>query len=119
MTAGIHNFTYDEGEHWARRVRYEDSSGEWQIFDETWTAAMKIRPLVEDPEMVSLTTETGGITLNPDGYIDLEINIALGAAITSEGVYDLFVYPPGDAEPDKVIRGKFRYNRSVTREDSP
>ena len=115
MAAGVHNFDYEEGEYWSRRVRYRNSDGTDVVFGEDWTARMSVRSLIEDSEfLIDMTTENGCIVLSEEGWIDLVISVEDGVGITTDGVYDLFLYPD-DGEADKVIKGIFRFKPSVTR----
>ena len=126
MLAGVYNITIEQGSTFGRLISLEqpdiaaDPTG--ATFEEYnlsgHTARMQIRRTVESTStMLSLTTENGGIVINP-GTPDNEIEIAISAAntatLTTDGVYDLEIINNGGAV-SKVIRGTITLIPEVTR----
>ena len=131
MIAGEYNITIEQGSTFGRLISIEqpdltaDPNG--SIFEnyslEGHTARMQIRRTVESSTvMLSLTTENGGISVNPNltgdngrnNEISLSITDQQSAALTTSGVYDLEIISGGGAV-SKVIRGKIVLIEEVTR----
>jgi len=126
MLAGVYNITIEQGSTFGRLISLEqpdiaaDPTG--ATFEEYnlsgHTARMQIRRTVESTStMLSLTTENGGIVINPgtpDNEIEIVISAANTATLTTDGVYDLEIINNGGAV-SKVIRGTITLIPEVTR----
>jgi len=126
MIAGTYNMTIEQGSTFGRLISVEqpdlatDPTG--ATFEpfllNGYTARMQIRRNVDSSTaMLSLTTENGGITINPgteDNEIKLSITATNTALLTSDGVYDLEIIDPL-GEVSKVIRGTVTVIPEVTR----
>ncbi len=128
MLAGTYNMLAEQGSTLYRVLSLEypdlvnDPSGEtylaWDLDD--YTARMQVRRLITDAEfMIELTTENGGIDIEPlgeAGRIDLNMTAAQTAALDSDGVYDLEIIDTGaTGTVSKVIKGTFTLVPEVTR----
>jgi len=130
MLAGIYNITIEQGSTFGRLIAIQqpdeaDPTGEtFENYSlEGHTARMHIRRTVESSTiMLSLTTENGGITVNPNlsdnnnknNELSLSITAEQSAALTTGGVYDLEIISGGGAV-SKVIRGEIVLIPEVTR----
>ena len=126
MIAGVYNMTIEQGSTFTRLISVEqpdlvaDPNG--GIFVPyllvAHTARMQIRRTVESTTaMLSLTTENGGIDINPgtpENEILLSITAANTATLTSDGVYDLEIIS-NSGTISKVIRGSVTVIPEVTR----
>lgn len=131
MIAGIYNMTIEQGSTFGRLISVEqpdltaDPGG--TIFENLelagFTARMHIRRTIDTTTpMITLTTENGRITINPNiagsptknNEISLSITAADTATITSSGVYDLEIISTGGTV-SKVIRGDVTLIPEVTR----
>ena len=131
MIAGIYNITIEQGSTFGRLISIEqpdivaDPNG--TIFENfelaAYTARMHIRRTIDtSTPMITLTTENGRITINPNiagsptknNEISLSITAADTATITTSGVYDLEIISPGGTV-SKVIRGDVTLIPEVTR----
>lgn len=121
MSAGTYNMTAEQGAAFSRVIRYEDAD-EQPVNLTGYTARMQVRrqPYSATP-LLELTTENDGITLGgATGEITLSISATTMAdAQAGECWYDLELLPAG-SEDDvvRLIEGKFRIKREVTREAS-
>lgn len=126
MIAGTYNMTIEQGSTFGRLISVEQPD---LVADPTgatfepfllngYTARMQIRRNVDSSTaMLSLTTENGGITINPgtaDNEIKLSVTAANTALLTSDGVYDLEIID-SLGEVSKVIRGTVTVIPEVTR----
>jgi hypothetical protein len=126
MIAGTYNMTIEQGSTFGRLISVEQPD---LVTDPTgatfepfllngYTARMQIRRNVDSSTaMLSLTTENGGITINPgteDNEIKLSITATNTALLTSDGVYDLEIID-SLGEVSKVIRGTVTVIPEVTR----
>lgn len=101
------------------------------MFDKVWTwspggvpmdftgckARMQVRPEYDSPTiLLDLTTENGGITLGPDGKIQLWVGATQTALIEWEsGVYDLEIeYAAGPDHVDRLLQGSISVSAEVT-----
>lgn len=126
MLAGVYNITIEQGSTFGRLISLEqpdlaaDPTGAtFEEYDLSGhTARMQIRRTVESTStMLSLTTENGGIVINPgtpDNEIEIVISAANTATLTTDGVYDLEIINNGGAV-SKVIRGTITLIPEVTR----
>ena len=126
MIAGVYNMTIEQGSTFTRLISVEqpdlvaDPNG--GIFVPyllvAYTARMQIRRTVESTTaMLSLTTENGGIDINPgtpENEILLSITAANTATLTSDGVYDLEIIS-NSGTISKVVRGSVTVIPEVTR----
>ncbi|MDA1012807.1 MAG: hypothetical protein O3C12_09130 [Proteobacteria bacterium] len=131
MLAGVYNITIEQGSTFGRLISVEqpdlaaDPTG--QTFEnyslESHTARMHIRRTVESSViMLALTTENGGIAVNPNlsgnngrnNELSLSITAEQTGALTTSGVYDLEIISAGNAV-SKVIRGDIVLIPEVTR----
>ena len=128
MLAGTYNMLAEQGSTLYRVISLEypdlanDPSGEtylkWDL--DGYTARMQVRRLIEDTNyMIEITTENGGIDVEPSGEagrIDLTMTAAQTAALDSDGVYDLEIIDTGaTGTVSKVIKGTFTLIPEVTR----
>ena len=128
MLAGTYNMLTEQGSTLYRVISLEypdlvnDPSGEtylkWDL--DGYTARMQVRRLIEDTNyMIEITTENGGIDVEPSGEagrIDLTMTAAQTAALESDGVYDLEIIDSGaTGTVSKVIKGTFTLIPEVTR----
>jgi hypothetical protein len=92
MTAGIYNFTIDQGAQYTTQIIWADSSG--NPIDLTgYTASMQLREQAAsaDPAALTLTSSNGGITITPvAGEMDILMTTAQTGALDARFyVYDL------------------------------
>lgn len=126
MIAGTYNMTIEQGSTFGRLISVEQPDLETDPTGATfepfllngYTARMQIRRNVDSSTaMLSLTTENGGITINPgtaDNEIKLSVTATNTALLTSDGVYDLEIID-SLGEVSKVIRGTVTVIPEVTR----
>lgn len=131
MIAGVYNMTIEQGSTFGRLISIEqpdlvaDPTGQtFENFDLAgFTARMHIRRTVDTASpMITLTTENGGIAINPNiagtptrnNEISLSISAADTATITTSGVYDLEIISSGGTV-SKVVRGDVTLIPEVTR----
>lgn len=116
MAAGVYNFTIEQGTTFRRTLTLKDSAGD-PINLTGYTARMQIRAEVESTTvLLSLTTSNGGISLGgAAGTIEWFISDTNTSAITSEGVYDLEIVNTATNEVTRVLKGKVRLDKEVTR----
>ena len=126
MIAGIYNITIEQGSTFLRLISIEtpdltaDPTG--ATFEDYvlsgHTARMQIRRTIEsDTAMISLTTENGGITINPgtaQNEIKLSITAANTATLLNSGVYDLEIID-SLGNVSKVLRGDVTVIPEVTK----
>ena len=126
MIAGEYNMTIEQGSTFTRLISIEEpdliADPNGSIFVPyllvLHTARMQIRRTIESSTvMISLTTENGGIDINPgtpENEILLSISAANTATLTSSGVYDLEIISNTGAI-SKVVRGTITLIPEVTR----
>ena len=130
MIAGVYNLTIEQGSTFGRLISVEqpdlvaDPTGQTFVNYSlvAHTARMQIRRTVDSAtSMISLTTENGRITINPNisgntknNEISLLITAADTATLTTSGVYDLEIISSGGTV-SKVIRGDVTLIPEVTR----
>ena len=126
MIAGIYNITIDQGSTFTRLISIEqpdlDTDPTGATFEpfvlSGYTARMQIRRTIESSTvMLSLTTENGGIDINPgaaENEIELSISATNTATLTTSGVYDLEIIN-GSNVVSKVVRGTVTLIQEVTR----
>ena len=130
MIAGVYNLTIEQGSTFGRLISVEqpdlvaDPTGQTFVNYSlvAHTARMQIRRTVDSAtSMISLTTENGRITINPNisgntknNEISLLITAADTATLTTSGVYDLEIISSSGTVL-KVIRGDVTLIPEVTR----
>lgn len=130
MIAGVYNITIEQGSTFGRLISVEqpdlvaDPTGQTFVNYSlvAHTARMQIRRTVDSAtSMISLTTENGRITINPNisgntknNEISLLITAADTATLTTSGVYDLEIIS-SSGTVSKVVRGDVTLIPEVTR----
>lgn len=115
MTAGIYNFTMDQGANWDLNVVYKDSDGN-PINLSGYTAAMQLRQNYNsDSAELTLTTANGGITIvGAQGKLVLHATAAqTGSLDAGFYVYDLEITSGGVVT--RIIQGQVTVAGEVTR----
>lgn len=131
MIAGVYNITIEQGSTFGRLISIEqpdlatDPTG--QTFENFnlagFTGRMQIRRTIDTTTpMISLTTENGRMTINPNiagtpsrnNEISLLITAADTATLTTSGVYDLEIVSVSGVV-SKIIRGDVTLIPEVTR----
>ena len=115
MTAGIYNFTIDQGSNWNLNVVYKDSTG--TVINLTgYTAAMQLRQNYNsDTAELTLNTSNGGIVITgAQGKLVLSATaIQTGALDAGFYVYDLEISSGGVVT--RLIQGQITVAGEVTR----
>ena len=130
MIAGVYNITIEQGSTFGRLISVEQPDLVTDPTGQTFvnyslvahTARMQIRRTVDSAtSMISLTTENGRITINPNisgntknNEISLLITAAYTATLTTSGVYDLEIIS-SSGTVSKVVRGDVTLIPEVTR----
>lgn len=116
MTAGVYNFTLEQGVTFRRQVTIYDANND-PVDLTDFTARMQIRPEVEsDTVIVYLTSANGGLTLGASaGTIDILINDTETSSVTTDGVYDIEIISGDTGDVTRVLKGKVRLDPEVTR----
>lgn len=130
MIAGVYNLTIEQGSTFGRLISVEQPDLVTDPTGQTFvnyslvahTARMQIRRTVDSAtSMISLTTENGRITINPNisgntknNEISLLITAADTATLTTSGVYDLEIIS-SSGTVSKVVRGDVTLIPEVTR----
>jgi len=118
MSTGKHNFTIKQGSTFRKPLQW--IAGGSPVDMTGWSARMQIRPEVDSEiVIVELTTENGGITIEPlEGKITLYISAESTAALSfEEAVYDIELEAP-DGFVTRIVEGKVKLSPEVTREGS-
>lgn len=115
MTAGIYNFTLDQGSDWDLNVVYKDANGD--VINLTgYTAAMQLRQNYNsDTADLTLSTSNGGITITgAQGKLVLHATAGqTGALDAGFYVYDLEITSGGVVT--RLIQGQVTVSGEVTR----
>jgi hypothetical protein len=115
MTAGIYNFTIDQGSNWNLNVIYKDSAG--AVINLTgYTAAMQLRQNYNsDTAELTLNTSNGGIVITgAQGKLFLSATAVQTAALDAGFyVYDLEISSGGVVT--RLIQGQITVAGEVTR----
>jgi hypothetical protein len=126
MRAGTYNFTCEQGSTFTRLVELEepdlvaDPTGETfvPIDISNHTARMQVRRTIDSTTfLVYLTTENGGLTINPadaDNQIVISMSDDVTASISTSGVYDLEIESP-EGVVSRILQGTFTLSPEVTR----
>lgn len=115
MTAGIYNFTMDQGSNWNLNVIYKDANGN-PINLTGYTAAMQLRQNYNsDTAVLTLSTSNGGITITGNlGKLFLSATAAqTGGLDAGFYVYDLEITSGGVVT--RIIQGQITVAGEVTR----
>ena len=115
MTAGLYNFTIDQGSNWNLNVIYKDDTG--AVINLTgYTAAMQLRQNYNSEEAdLTLNTSNGGIVITgAEGKLVLSATAAQTGALDSGNyVYDLEITSGGVVT--RIIQGQITVAGEVTR----
>lgn len=115
MSAGIYNFTMDQGATFNLEVLYKDAND--AVINLTgYTAKMQMRKAYDTSTAVlNLTTENGGITITGNlGKIAILATATQTAGIAAgEYVYDLEIY--SGSVVSRIIQGTVNLAAEVTR----
>jgi len=115
MTAGIYNFTIDQGAQYTTQIIWADSSGN-PIDLTSYTAAMQLRlqAASPNPSALDLTSSNGGITITPlAGEMDILMTSAQTGALDSGFyVYDLEIAL--GSVVTRIIQGQITVSAQVT-----
>lgn len=131
MRAGNYNITCEAGSTFRRTIEIEqpdlanDPTGQtYEDFDlQGYTARMQVRRTIESTAfLLELTTENGGLTINPADelnqiYIDVAASVTASLANnfnTVNAVYDLEIVN-GDGVVSRILQGTFTISPEVTR----
>jgi hypothetical protein len=131
MRAGNYNITCEAGATFRRTLEIEqpdlgtDPTGQtYEDFSlEGYTARMQVRRTIESTAfLLELTTENGGLTINPADelnqiYIDVAASVTASLANnfnTVNAVYDLEIIN-GDGIVSRMLQGTFIISPEVTR----
>lgn len=126
MRAGTYNFTCEQGSTFTRLIELEepdivaDPTGETYVPMNIagYTARMQVRRTLEsNTTLVYLTTENGGLTVNPtepENQLLISMSDSVTASITMSGVYDLEVISP-EGTVSRILQGVFTLSPEVTR----
>lgn len=131
MRAGNYNITCEAGSTFRRTLEIEqpdlvnDPTGQtYADFDlQGYTARMQVRRTIESTGfLLELTTENGGLTINPADeinqiYIDVAASVTASLASnfnTVNAVYDLEIVN-GDGVVSRILQGTFTISPEVTR----
>ena len=115
MTAGIYNFTIDQGAQYNTTIVYEDSSG--NPIDLTgYSAKMELREQSSSPNpaALTLTSPSGGIVITPlTGTLAITMTTAQTNALSARFyVYDLELTVGGVVS--RLIQGQITVYAQVT-----
>jgi len=115
MTAGLYNFTIDQGSNWNLNVIYKDANG--AVINLTgYTAAMQLRQNYNsDSAELTLTTSNGGIVITgAQGKLVLSATAAqTGGLDAGYYVYDLEIASGGVVT--RLFQGQITVAGEVTR----
>ena len=131
MIAGEYNITMEQGSTFARLISIEQPDLTADPTGQTFmnyslaahTARMQIRRTIDSATpMISLTTENGRLTINPNivansannNEIAMLVSAADTATLTTSGVYDLEIINTNGVV-SKIIRGNVTLISEVTR----
>ena len=115
MTAGLYNFTLDQGSDWDLNVIYQDANGD-PINLTGYTAAMQLRQNYNSETAdLTLTTSNGGIVITGAlGKLVLHATaVQTGLLESGNYVYDLEITSGGVVT--RIIQGQITVAGEVTR----
>jgi hypothetical protein len=116
MAAGTYNITIEQGATFTLGVRYLDSD-EDPIDLDGYSARMQIRPYAESDDVIVTidTGSNGGITIESDWQIDIEIDADTTETFNEYcGVYDLEI-ESANGVVTRLLQGKVTISPEVTR----
>lgn len=115
VTAGIYNFTCEQGATFSRTFTAYDADGD-PINLTGFSGRMQVRRTVDaSAVIISLTTANGRMSLGgATGVVTLTLTATETAAITESGVYDLELVSAGGTVT-RLLKGSFRLDKEVTR----
>lgn len=126
MRAGTYNFTCEQGSTFTRLIELEEPDLVADPTGNTFTpidingysARMQVRRTIDSTSyLVYLTTENGGLTINPadaDNQIVISMADEVTASISTSGVYDLEIESP-EGVVSRILQGVFTLSPEVTR----
>lgn len=127
MLAGKYNITCQQGSTLSRTLEIEqpdleaDPTGNtYEPYDLTGhSARMQVRRTIDSSSfLLELTTNNGGLTINPNSGIFNQILLHASASVTASvahsGVYDLEIISPSGIV-DRILEGEFILSPEVTR----
>lgn len=126
MRAGIYNITCEQGSTFSRILEIEqpdliaDPTGETFIpFNlENYSGRMQVRRTIDSSNiLVELTTENGGLEINPaeeTNVIRIYMDDSVTASINSSGVYDIEIEDVA-GNVSRILQGSFTLSPEVTR----
>jgi hypothetical protein len=126
MRAGTYNFTCEQGSTFTRLIELEepdlvsDPTGNTYapIDINNYSARMQVRRTIDSTTfLVYLTTENGGLNINPadaDNQIVISMSDEVTASISTSGVYDLEIESP-EGVVSRILQGTFTLSPEVTR----
>ena len=127
MRAGSYSFTCEQGTTFTRDIMIEqpdlltDPTGQtFEEFDLSgYEARMQVRRTTESTAfLVELTTDNGGLIVNPNGdetnLIRIYMSDAVTSSISNSGVYDLEIIS-GSGVVSRILQGTFTLSPQVTR----
>lgn len=127
MLAGKYNITCQQGSTLSRTLEIEqpdletDPTGNtYEPYDLTGhSARMQVRRTIDSSAfLLELTTDNGGLTINPNpgifNQILLHASASVTASVANSGVYDLEIVSPAGIV-DRILEGEFILSPEVTR----
>lgn len=127
MLAGKYNITCQQGSTLSRTLEIEqpdleaDPTGNtYEPYDLTGhSARMQVRRTIDSSAfLLELTTDNGGLTINPNpgifNQILLHASASVTASVANSGVYDLEIVSPTGIV-DRILEGEFILSPEVTR----
>lgn len=116
MTAGIYNFTLEQGATFTREIVYRDSNN--ALINLTgYSARMQIRPYKDSGDiLVNATTANGKLSVSgASGKITIVLSPTDTNTISfDEGVYDLEI-EDADGAVTRLLEGRVTFSKQVTR----
>lgn len=127
MLAGNYNMTCQQGSTFTRTIEIEqpdliaDPTGNTFVpYDLSgYTARMQVRRTIDSANfLLELTSQNGGLTINPaegdSNKIFLYASASVTASVSNSGVYDIEIIGP-DNSVSRVLQGVFNLSPEVTR----
>ena len=116
MSALVEPWLIDQGATFVRSIKLRDSN-DAAVNLTGYSARLQVRrgPAAPDPALVTLTSPTGGITLDSSGVITVTFSAAVTSAMAFEtGAFDLLLTAP-DGSKRRLIQGQVQVSPAVTR----
>lgn len=113
MTAGLYNFTIEQGAEFTRVITCKDADG--NVINLTgFSARMKIKRVDNNAVIKSLTVGSGLTLGGVTGTITINISHTDTTAMDfTEAKYDLELID-SNSKPDRLIEGRVTFSREVT-----